>query len=205
MLAVELLELLALVGRDLLFRRRNDGVGMLAEEHAAEALVRQKGGRGALDAQALDFAAALALEFLGGKRRVAREIGHQLEDALGKFGKPGKRNGAGIRAGVRAEIGAHAAQIFFDLAAGARSGAGANDGGGDFREARRAVSDDRVAAAEEKLRGNLRERAQLGENHLHAVRKSVNRALRPRDRAFRAERGNRRSIARSGMRKCSSL
>ena len=104
-----------------------------------------------------------------GKRSIAREIGHQIENTFGKFRKPGKRNGAGIRARVRAQIGAHAAQIFFDLAAGARSGAGAHHRGGHFGEARRAMRDAGVSAAEEKLRGNFRERAQFGEHDLHAV------------------------------------
>ena len=172
-LRVELLELLALVGGDLFFGGRNHGVGMLAENHAAEALVCEKRGRGAFDAQAFDFAAALALEFIVGKRGVAREVGHEFEDSFGKLGEAGEGNRAGISAGLRAEIGAHAAKIFFDLAAGTRRGAGAHDRGSDFRKARRAMRDAGIAAAEEKLRGNFREGAQFGENDLHAVRESV--------------------------------
>ena len=118
---------------------------------------------------------------------MARKIGHQFEDAGRKFGEARGGNGAGIGAGVRAEAGAHAAQIFFDAAAGARRGAGANDGGRHFREAGRGVRDDGVAAAEIKLRGDFRKRARLDEDDLQAVRQRANGALGPGDRAFGTE------------------
>ena len=87
---------------------------------------------------------------------------------------------------MRAEAGAHAAQIFFDLAAGARCGAGANHGGGHFRKAGRRVRDDGIAAAEIKLRGDFRERARFGQHDLQAVRQRANGALRPGDGRFPA-------------------
>ncbi len=59
---------------------------------------------------------------------------------------------------MRAEVGAHAPQIFFDLAAVARCGAGAHDRRRHSGEARIALRDDGIAAAEEKLRGDFRER-----------------------------------------------
>jgi hypothetical protein len=53
--------LLALVRSDLVLGGRNDGVRMLAEKNATEPLARQEPRRSALDAQAFDFLAALAL------------------------------------------------------------------------------------------------------------------------------------------------
>src|SRR5580698_11002269 len=128
-------------GCDLLFARRDDRVRMLAENHAAEAFAREKAGRSAFDAQTFDFAAAFALEFLGWERSVTRQIAQQIEKALRKFSEAGNRNRAGISAGVRAQIRTHAAQILFDLAAGARARAGAHDGGRQFGEAGRTMCD----------------------------------------------------------------
>ena len=131
-------QLIAGVRGDLLFGGRDDGIRMLAEEDAAQAFAGEKAGRGALDSQLFESLAALALEFVLGKRCVAREIGHQFEHAGGKFREARNGNGAGIGAGVRAKTGAHAAQILFNAAAGARRGSGANDGGRHFGEAGRA-------------------------------------------------------------------
>ena len=61
-LPVEAFELLALVRRDLLFRWRNDRVGMLAENHAAKSFVREKTRRGAFDSQAFNFLAAFSFK-----------------------------------------------------------------------------------------------------------------------------------------------
>ena len=109
-LAIELLELFAPVGGHLLFGGRNDGVGMLAEKHAAQAFVGEKPGVVRSMRSSSILLAALALEFILGKRSVAREIGHQFEDAFGKLGEAGDGNRAGIGSRLRAEIGAHAAQ-----------------------------------------------------------------------------------------------
>ena len=102
--------------------------------------------------------------------------------------RPDSGNGARIGAGVRAEARAHAAQILFDLAAGARGGAGADDGGGHVGQAGRAMRDDGVAAAEIELRGDFRECARFGEDDLQAVGERADGALGPGDRAFGRER-----------------
>src|SRR6202041_3610928 len=86
---IELLKLRMLDRCHLFFGGRDDGIGMLAEKDAAESLAREKTGRGAFDAQAFDFAAALALEFFSWKRGIAREITQQIEKAFGKFGEAG--------------------------------------------------------------------------------------------------------------------
>ena len=70
---------------DLLFGGRDDGVRMLAEKNAPQAFAGEESGRGALDAQLFEALAALALEFVLGKRSVAGEIGHQLENACRKI------------------------------------------------------------------------------------------------------------------------
>ncbi len=150
--AIEVGELIARESGELLFGGRDDGIGMLAEEHSAKAFAGEKSWRSALDSQFLEALAALALELIFGKRGVAREVGHQLEDAGRKFGETGRGNRAGIGSGVRAEASAHAAQILFNAAARARGGSGANDCGRHFSEAGCGVRDDGVPAAEIKLR-----------------------------------------------------
>jgi hypothetical protein len=52
---------------------------------------------------------------------------------------------------VRREIGAEAAEIFFDLAAGALDSARAHDGGGHFGEAGAAVDSGGVAGAKKEF------------------------------------------------------
>ena len=160
---------------------------MLAEKGVAQTFAGEKTGRGALDAKLFEFLAALALEFIFGERCVAREIGHQIEKAGGKFREAGNGNGAGIRTSVSAETASHAAQIFFDAAAGARFGSRANDRGRDIREARSGLRDHRISAAEIELRGNFRKRARFGEYNLHAIRERADGALGPRDWPFRTE------------------
>ena len=88
---------------------------------------------------------------------------------------------------MRAETGAHAAQIFFNAAAGARCGPGANHSGRHFSKAGRRMRDDGIAAAEIKLRGDFRERARFDQDNLQSIRQRANRALRPGDCAFRRE------------------
>ena len=183
-LAIVVFELLALVGGHLLFRRRDDRVRMLAEKHAAKALIGEKAGRGALDAELLEALAAFALEFVLREGSVPGQIGHQFEQLARKFREAGDRNRAGIGAGVRAEVGAHAAQVFLDLAAVARCGAGAHDGGRHSGDAGIALRDNRVAAAEEKLRRDFGERTAFGKHHLHAIRERAEGSLGPGDGAL---------------------
>src|SRR5579863_6379210 len=124
---IELGELFAAEASDLFFCGRDNRIGMTAEENLAQTLARQEPGRSAFDFQLLDTLALLALEFVLGKRSVAGKVGHQFENAAGKFSEPRGGNRAGIGARLRAETSAHAAQVFFDEAARARGGAGAND------------------------------------------------------------------------------
>src|ERR1700733_3897561 len=104
------------------FRRRDDGVGMRAKKDPPESLVGQERRRGALDAQAFDGLAALALELLLRKRGLLRQFGDQLQQLRGKLSEPVKSDGAGVGAGARTYVGAHAPQIFLDLPAGPRFG-----------------------------------------------------------------------------------
>ena len=167
---------------------------MRAEQNAAQAFAGQKAGRGALDAQFFEALAALALEFFLGKRSVAREIGDQFENAGGKFGEARRSDRAGIRSGVRAEARAHAAQILFDLAAGARCGAGAHDGGRHFGEAGRAVRDDGVAAAEIKLRARFSETCAIPRGRLASRWRACEWCAWARRPAARARERERRAV-----------
>jgi hypothetical protein len=158
---------------------------MLAEEHAAQALGSKKIGSGALDAETFDSLAALAFELLFGKGRVARKVREQFEQSLRKFSYARDPDSARIGAGDCGQIRAHAPEIFFDAAQGPCGGAGARDGCSHLGQSRRRMGDTGVSAAEEKLRGNLRERVRFDKNNLHAVRECANGALRPSDRPFR--------------------
>ena len=170
---------------------------MLAEQHAPKALAGEERRRGALDAQAFDHLPPLALELLGRERGLLRQLGDQGEQLAGEFGEAGKGDGAGVRAGAGAEVGAHAPQILLDLAAGALGRAGADDGGGDLREARRLECGDGVAAAEIEDAGEFRNGVRFDQHDFEAVRELVTRAGRPDDGAFGAERGN--GSASSGL------
>ena len=190
MRAIELRQLLEAIGLHLRFGGRDDGVGMRAKENAAQTLARQKRRRGALDAQAFDHLAALALELLLGKRGLLRQFGDQLQQFRGEFGEAVEGDGAGVRAGAGAQVGAHAPQIFFDLPAGARFGAGANDGRGDFREARRFRGDRGVAAAEIEFAGEFGNGVRFDQDDFEAIGQLAAGARRPDDRALGTERGN---------------
>ena len=63
MLTIELNQLFATECRDLPLGRRDDGVGVLAEKHLTEALIREKARSGALYFHLLQALASLALEF----------------------------------------------------------------------------------------------------------------------------------------------
>src|SRR5579863_594905 len=188
MAAIEILELLAAIRSNLFLGGGDNGVGMFAEQDAAKTVTGKKAGSGSLDFQLFEFLAALALEFVFGKRGVASEIGEKIDQPGGKFGEAGDGNGARIGAGLSAEIAAHAAQILLDLAACARGGSRANHAGRDLGKAGRRVRDSGVAAAEEKLHGNFRERVRFGQHHLEAIRESANCAFGPRDGAFGGKR-----------------
>ena len=185
---IEIFELGATVGRNLVFRGRNDRVRMLAEQHATKPLVREESRSGALDFQFFEFLAALALEFVFRERCIAREVGQKFEQLARKLGEARSGDRARIGSRMRSKVRAHAPQIFLDLAARPRSGSCANDAGREVGKPRRGVRNDGVAASEEKLRRNLRERARLGENHLQAVAERSNGSLRPRDGALGGER-----------------
>src|SRR5262249_23525216 len=129
---VKFLELVASVRCDLLFGRRDDSVGMLAEEDAAEAFAGEKAGCGPLDFQLFELLPTLALEFAFRKGGLASEVGNELEKAGGKFRKAGDGDGARVRSGASGKVGAHAAQVLLDLAARPRSGPRANNAGGDI-------------------------------------------------------------------------
>src|ERR1700722_12480326 len=172
---------------------------MLAKEHLAKPFVGQKSWSRALDAQAFDFLAALALEFLGGKRSIARQIGDQFEQTSGEFGQPGDGNGGRISAGVGAEITAHALEKFLNLPAGTRCGSGAHHRRGHFGETRRGMRDECVATAEKQLSGNLRKSVNFSENHLQAVGQRLYAAFRPGHRAFGAKRRNSAAALRGGV------
>ncbi len=171
---------------------------MCTEQDAPQPFACEKTRRGALDFQLFEALAALALEFVLGKRSVARDVREQLENAGRKFGEARRGNRAGISSGAGAEAGAHAAQIFFDAAAWARRGSRANDGRRHFSEAGRAMRHDGVAAPEIKLRGDFRKRARLDQDDLQAVRQRANRALGPGDRTFGAEGRRLRAKNRGG-------
>ena len=111
---------------------------MRAEQNAAQSLAGQKRRRGALDAQPLDQLAPLALELLRGKEACCASSETSPSSSREKFAEPAEGDRAGVRAGVSAEVRAHAAQVFFDLAAGAALGAGAHHRSGDVRESRSA-------------------------------------------------------------------
>ena len=113
-----------------------------------------------------------------------RQFGHQLQQLRGELGEPVKRDGAGVRAGAGAEVGAHAPQIFLDLAAGPSFGAGANHGRGDLREARRFLCDVGVAAAEIQFAGEFGDGVRFDQHHFEAVGELAVSARRPDDGAF---------------------
>ncbi len=121
---------------------------MLAEEHAPKTFVGEKSRRGALDAQFFQALAALALEFVRGKCGVAREIVNHREQLFRKFRKSGNRDGARIRARHGAETCAHAPQILFNLAAGARICACANHARSQLREIGRLARHERITGVE---------------------------------------------------------
>ena len=177
-----------LVRGDLFFRRRNHGVRMFAKKDVAHPLGGEETGRGAFDAQFFYFLAALAFELILGEGSIAREIGQHRENAFGKLREAADRNGACVGSRTCSRISAHAAQIFFNLAARTRCRSRANYFCGDFCEPGRTVSDGSVPAAKEKLARNFREGVGFGEDDLQAIRERHNAALRPRDRALGTKR-----------------
>src|ERR1700730_13294720 len=120
---------------------------MRAEENFAQAFAGEEAGRGAFELYLFEFLAALAFEFVFGEGGFACEFVHQLQQRFGEFAEAGETDGAGVLPGAAAEVCAEAAEIFFDLAAGAFGGAGAHEGGGHFGETRGAAGDERVAGA----------------------------------------------------------
>ena len=163
---------------------------MRAKQDPAQPFAGQKARRGALDSQAFDQLPPLAFEFVGGKGSLLRELRDEPQQIVRKIHQAGEGNHAGIGAGSGRQVRAHAAQILFDLAAGARRGASAHHGCGHIRESRRSRRRDGVAAAEEKLPGEFRDRVRFHEHDFEAVRKRRARARRPNDRPFGRERGN---------------
>ena len=178
------------VGFDLRFGGRDEGVGVFAEQDVPQAFAGEKGRRGALDAQTFDHLPALALELLDRERGMLRQLGDQGEQLAREFGEAGKGNGAGVRAGAGAEVRAHAAQIFLDLAAGALGRARADDRSRDSARPGVFERGDGVAAAEIEDAGEFRDGVRFDQNHFEAVGKLVARAGRPDDGALGAERGN---------------
>ena len=152
---------------------------MRTEQNPAQPLAGQEARRGALDPQAFDQLPPLAFEFVGGKRSLLCQLGNKTKQIVRKIHQSGEGNRAGVRAGARGKIGAHAAQVLFNLAAGARRGARARDRRGDVRQTRRGGSRDGVAAAEEKLSGEFRNRVRFDEHDFEAIRKRRACARRP--------------------------
>src|SRR6266852_9722741 len=102
---------------------------MRTEENFAQAFAGEEAGRGTLELYFLKFLAAFAFEFVFGEGGFAGEFVHELQKRLGEFAEAGKPDGAGVLPGAAAEIGAEAAEVFFDLAAGALGRTGAHEGG----------------------------------------------------------------------------
>src|SRR5262249_37546444 len=123
--AIDALQVVALVRGNLLDRRSNLRIRMRAEEDLAQSLAREEAGLGALQLYFFPLLPPLALEFTFGEGCFASEFVDELEQWLSEFGEAGERDGAGIGAGAGAEISAESAQAFFDLAAGALRGSGA--------------------------------------------------------------------------------
>ncbi len=168
-------------GRDLCVRVR-------AKKNFAEALAGEEAGLGAVEFYFFEFLAALAFEFGLGKRGLAREFIDESEERLGEFGEAGEGDGAVVGSGVGREIGAEAAEIFFELAAGALGGAGADDGGGHLREAGRAVTDGGVAGAEEKFAVKFGNSVRFREDDFESVLEAHLCALGPGNLALRRKR-----------------
>src|SRR5689334_11411993 len=138
-IAVDGQEIVALVSGDLLFGRRDLRVGMGSEEHFAEALAGEEAGLRAVELYFFKFLAALTFKFGFRKGRFACKLVDELQERLGEFGKARETDSAIVRAGMGRKVGAEAAEVFFDLAAGAFCGSGAQDGSCHLSEAGRAI------------------------------------------------------------------
>src|SRR5438270_2395337 len=90
---------------------------MSAKKNFSQAFAGEKTGLCAIEFYFFKLLPALAFEFRLGKRGIARKLVHQLQERLGEFGQAGKGNGAVVGTGVGGQIGAKAAEIFFDLTA----------------------------------------------------------------------------------------
>jgi len=142
-------------GLDLRLGGGDDGVGMLAEEHAAKALGGEKRGRGALEADGFDGVAALALEGADGKGGIAGEVGDEGDELRGEFGEAAGGDPARVRARACAEVGAEAAELLVDGMLVASVRAGAEERGGETGDAGLGESDGGGAAADDELEGKF--------------------------------------------------
>ena len=157
MAVVERRQLIAGNGGKLLFRGRHHRVGMRPEKNAPQALLARNPGVVRSIFSSSSRWRRSRSNSSAGKRRVARQISHQLQDAPGEFRESGGRNRAGICAGAGPQSRAHAPQIFLDPAAGARRRAGSHHGGRNLGKSRSGMRNQRIAAPEIKLRGNFQE------------------------------------------------
>src|ERR1700722_17222317 len=107
MLRVKFFELFAPIRGDLVFRGRDDRIRVRSKKNSPQSLAGEKARRGAFDAKLFKALAPLALEFLGDKNGVARQIGHQFEEFLREFCEAGGGNRARVRARTGAEASAH--------------------------------------------------------------------------------------------------
>ena len=119
-----------------------------------------------------------------GKEACCASSATSFSSSDGELREPVKSDGAGVGAGARADVGAHAPQIFLDLAAGPRFGARANHGRGDLRQAWRFRGDVGVAAADIKFAGEFGNGVRFDQHDLEAVGELAVGARRPDDGAF---------------------
>ena len=138
-----------------------------------------------------------------GNDAFARQVGHQFEQSARKFRQPGDGNRAGVRARVRCRDPRPCGADLLRSGGWCAMRCRCEPPSPSFPRGR-ACSAPRwhCRCGKKAARKSSETCATLRQHHLHAVRKRANGALRPRDRALRAERGSIRhgSRWRNGVR-----
>ena len=130
---------------------------MRAEQNPSHAFVCEKRRRGARNAQAFDHLPAFALEFVLRKGGLPRQFGHEFQQIGRELGQSIEADRARVGAGACADVRAHSAQIFFDLAAGAPLGPRPHYRGGNLGQAGCLRRSGCVTAAEVELSSEFRD------------------------------------------------